>query len=215
MMCNRYSPGDRQLILDVIPANGNGAQYNANPERVHPKDLGPIIRLVDGNMILERMIWGFPVTLKGRNGQPLAPKPVNNARFDKLGAFWNRWAINPEHRCLIPTARFAEAIGPKGKMTEAWLSVPDQPVFAWAGLWSNEEWGASYTGVMTDNCPEFADIHDRSPVILDPKDWHPWLTAPLADLYQFDRPYPAEKMAVERTEIPWVKRKSPPSRPLI
>jgi putative SOS response-associated peptidase YedK len=38
------------------------------------------------------MTWGFPVVLKGKKGQPLKPKPVNNARFDKLNAFWRRWA---------------------------------------------------------------------------------------------------------------------------
>jgi len=214
-MCNRYDPGPRQLILDVIPASGVGAPYNANPDRVHPKELGPVVRLVDGEMMLERMTWGFPVTLRGRKGQPLAPKPVNNARFDKLDGFWKRWAVDPHNRCLIPAARFAEAIGPKGKMTEAWLSVRDQPIFAWAGLWSNEAWGQSYTGVMTDNCIEFADIHDRSPVILDPEHWRTWLTAPLADLYQFDRPYPAERMVVERTDIPWVKRKEPEAASLL
>lgn len=56
---------------------------------------------------------------------------------------------------------------------------------------------------MTNNALEFADIHDRLPVILDPEHWTTWLTAPLADLYQFDRPYPADKMAVDRTPEPW------------
>ena len=32
------------------------------------------------------MTWGFPLVLKGKNGQPLKPKPVNNARTDKLFA---------------------------------------------------------------------------------------------------------------------------------
>jgi putative SOS response-associated peptidase YedK len=126
------------------------------------------------------MTWGFPVVLKGKQGQPLKPKPVNNARFDKLDSFWRRWAEQPLHRCLIPTKRYAEAVGEKGKMTETWLSVKDEPVFAWAGLWStSEEWGDCYTGVMTDNAPELEYIHDRSPVILERDEW---LHAPLADL---------------------------------
>ncbi|MCE7797839.1 SOS response-associated peptidase family protein [Sphingobium sufflavum] len=92
-------------------------------------------------------------------------------------------------------------------MTETWLSVTDQPVFAWAGLWrESDEWGTVYTGVMTANAPELAHIHDRSPVIIDPVDWMTWLTAPLPDLYQFDRPYPADRMIVEATEVPWFQR---------
>ena len=38
---------------------------------------------------VRQMSWGFPVVLKGKQGQPLKPKPVTNARDDKLTtAFW-------------------------------------------------------------------------------------------------------------------------------
>jgi len=52
------------------------------------------------------------------------------------------------------------------------------------------------------------DIHDRSPVILDPANWDTWLHAPLEELYQFDRPYPAERMVVEHTDAPWFRKKA-------
>ena len=29
---------------------------------------------------LRRMVWGFPLVMKGKSGQPLKPKPVNNTR---------------------------------------------------------------------------------------------------------------------------------------
>lgn len=57
--------------------------------------------------------------------------------------------------------------------------------------------------MMTDNVPELADIHDRSPVILDRADWDTWLHGPLEELAQFDRPYPAAQMNVQRTEVLW------------
>lgn len=182
-------------------------QYNAGPDTVHPKEPGWVIRLVDGAHVLEQMTWGFPVVLKGKNGQPLKPKPVNNARFDKLGSFWRRWAVEPRQRCLIPASRYAEAVGERGKMTETWLAVKGEPVFAWAGLWrTSDEWGDCYTGVMTDNAPELAHIHDRSPVIIERQHWETWLTAPMADLYQFDRPYPADRMTVEATAQLWARK---------
>jgi putative SOS response-associated peptidase YedK len=59
---------------------------------------------------------------------------------------------------------------------------------------------------MTDNAPELAYIHDRSTVILDPTDWDTWLHAPLGDLYQFDRPYPADLMAIDATDAPWFRK---------
>ena len=71
---------------------------------------------------------------------------------------------------------------------------------------ASDEWGDCYTGVMTENAPALAHIHDRSPVLLEPAQWETWLTAPLADLYQFDRPFPADRMAVEVTSDLWAGR---------
>lgn len=206
-MCNRYQPGERQRIEDHFNAKLL-REYNAGPPTVHPKEPGWVVRQHDGQMVLEQMIWGFPVVLRGKQGQPLKPKPVNNARFDKLGAFWKRWASQPEHRCLIPTSRYAEAVGTPGRMTETWLSLKDEPLFAWAGLWrASDEWGDCYTGVMTGNAPELEHIHDRSPVILLPDQWQTWLTAPLSDLYQFDQPFPADAVKVEVTSDLWARPK--------
>ena len=36
------------------------------------------------------MAWGFPLVLTGKQGQKLKPKPVNNARQDKLATFFWR-----------------------------------------------------------------------------------------------------------------------------
>jgi putative SOS response-associated peptidase YedK len=154
------------------------------------------------------MTWGFPITLIGKRGLPLKPKPVNNARFDKLSTYWKRWADNPTQRCLIPAERYAEAVGERGKMTTTWLTVKDASVFAWAGLWRrSDEWGDCYTGVMTDCDPGLSDIHDRAPVILEPDQWETWLNAPLADLYQFDKALPVERVDVQHTDKPWWQAK--------
>ncbi|WP_408588365.1 SOS response-associated peptidase [Novosphingobium sp.] len=202
-MCNRYRPGERATIREFFGAK-LFREVNDGPAIVHPKDPGWVVRLVDGEPVLDQMTWGFPVTLRGKRGQPLKPKPVNNARFDKLGGYWKHWAQSPANRCIIPAAAYAEAVGETGHMTTTWLSVKGEPLFAWAGLWrESDEWGACYTGVMTDNAPALADIHDRSPVIIDRADWSAWLTAPLGQLARFDRPYPADRIAVQHTQIPW------------
>lgn len=202
-MCNRYSPGDRAQIIDYFGAS-ELTPFNDGPMRVHPRDPGPVVRLDDGRKVLEQMSWGFPLVLRGKKGQPLKPTTVNNARFDKLSGFWKRYAANPSARCLIPATRYAEAVGPKGKMTTTWLSLKSSPMFAWAGLWTqSDEWGRVYTGVMTDNAPELIDIHDRSPVILGRDDWDTWLNAPLDELYRFDRPWPASDVCVDHTDTLW------------
>src|SRR3546814_5460263 len=88
------------------------------------------------------------------------------------------WFLNPEHRCLIPITAFAEAVGPQGKMTRAWISIADQPIAACAGLWRpSDEWGDCYTMVMVDAVEAMMEIHDRMPVILHPQDHDSWLRA--------------------------------------
>ncbi|WP_333840536.1 SOS response-associated peptidase family protein [Novosphingobium sp.] len=202
LMCNRYKPGERENIRQLFGAR-MWREFNDGPAIVHPKDPGWVIRQRDGELVLDQMTWGFPVVLTGKRGQPLKPKPVNNARFDKLGGFWKRWT-GPENRCLIPAVSYAEAVGKSGEMTSTWLSLRSAPMFAWAGLWrDSDEWGPVYTGVMTDNAPELAGIHDRSPVILAPADWEPWLQAPLNELARFDRPWPADDVTIDATRNLW------------
>lgn len=202
-MCNRYTPGEREMIRMIFDARPLRA-FNDGPGIIHPKDPGWVVRLEEGERVIDQMSWGFPVYVRGKAGQPLAVKPTNNARFDKLEAYWKRWAELPAHRCLIPAAAYAEAEGPKGSMTTTWLSVRDVGTFAWAGLWrASDEWGPVYTGVMTDNAPELLAVHDRAPVILRPDEWDTWLTAPLKELAQFDRPWPAAETRVKRTSVLW------------
>jgi len=201
-MCNRYKRGERDTVLDLFDIK-KIRLFNEGPRIIHPRDPGPVVRLDEGEMTLEQMIWGFPVVRQGKRG-PLKPAPTNNARFDKLNLFWKRWAAVPAQRCLIPAASYAEAVGDVGNKTCTWLSLKSAPVFAWAGLWTvSEEWGPVYTGVMTDNAPELRYVHERTPVILAPHDWRTWLTAPLAELTRFDRPWPANDVQVDATDVLW------------
>lgn len=181
---------------------------NAVPGDVYPGGQGFVVRCAQGERIVEAMTWGFPVRLK--HMKPTSkPKPVNNARDDKLMSFWRLWFTNPAHRCLIPFTSFAEAEGETGRMTRTWISVTDQPLAAWAGLWRpSEEWGDCYTGVMVDATEELFHIHDRMPVILHPEDHDAWLRAPAEEAMALVAKYPADRLAVERTDVPWFSRRT-------
>jgi len=217
-MCNRYQPGERKRIIDFFDAPLL-REVNPGPAIVHPREPGWVVRRdqARGGLALDQMTWGFPVYVNGRTGkrgQPLKPKPVNNARFDKLRSFWSRWASMPRRRCLIPATRYAEAVGEPGRMTTTWLSLRSEPVFAWAGLWGvSDEWGPVYTAVMTSCAAELADIHDRSPVILARADWQAWLHAPLPELACFDRPWPAADVSVVSTAVLWSQGGMPENLP--
>lgn len=179
---------------------------NASTGEVYPGGQGFIVRTDAGERVIQAMNWGFPVRLKGM--KPTSkPKPVNNARDDKLlTPFWKQWFTTPAYRCLIPFTSFAEAEGEKGKMTRTWIEVADQPLAAWAGLWRpTDEWGDCYTGVMVDATDELWDIHDRMPVILHPDEHDAWLNCPAEDALALLRKYPASNLVVNRTDEPWFK----------
>jgi len=210
-MCNLYT--NKTMVQETADLFGASAERGYNvAEEVYPGYPGMVVREQEGARVLQSMTWGFPVRLKGM--RPTSkPKPVNNARDDKLlTPFWKHWFTTPAHRCLIPITAFAEAEGPKGKMTRTWISVDDQPTAAWAGLWRpTDEWGDCYTGVMVDATEELFEIHDRMPVILHPDEHEAWLNCPADDAIALVRKYPASRLIVDRTSEPWFKARSKPA----
>lgn len=200
-MCNLYRMTKgvdevARLFGSTVPP----AQLNF-PEEVYPGYPGVVI--AGGHV--RQMTWGFPLARTGAKGQPLKPKPVNNTRADKLASgFWRPSYL--ARRCLVPITEFAEAEGERGSMTRTWFALPDQPVFAVAGIWRDTaEWGPAYSMVMTEACVHVADVHDRMPVILRREDWADWLDGAPDAAGLLCRPYP-DLMVVERTADPWVRR---------
>ena len=199
-MCNLYrlSKGPAEiakLFGAVADPPGNAG------ESVYPGYPGYVV--AEGRV--RHMTWGFPLSLKGKSGQLLKPKPVNNARTDKLDGFMWRDSFH-KRRCLIPVTEFCEAEGEKGAKTRTWFSLPDDEPFAVAGLWRDtNEWGLAYSMVMTDACTHVAGVHDRMPVILARATWAGWLDGVPDAARLLCQPYPAA-MTVRRTFDPWVKR---------
>lgn len=169
-------------------------------EEVYPGYPG----LVVAQGSVRAMTWGFPLVLKGKQGQPLKPKPVNNAREDKLATpFWRDSFVR--RRCLIPVSAWAEAEGPKGHMTRTWYALAGADPFAVAGIWRpTHEWGEAYSMVMVDGSPQMADVHDRMPVVLKPEEWSHWLDSDPDEAFALCRPCPYP-LVVDRTTTPWFR----------
>ena len=127
-------------------------------------------------------------TINARS-EAVASKPVFREAFKK-------------RHCLIPADCFFEwmRLDAKSKRPFAIALKGGEP-FAFAGLW--ESWrpkdGApleSFTILTTSENELMRPIHDRMPVILEPRDYGRWLDAgdparPAVDLF---RSYPADKM---------------------
>ncbi|MXP41924.1 hypothetical protein GRI75_09760 [Altererythrobacter soli] len=199
-MCNLYRmSASTAEVANLFDAVERG-QTNAGPE-VYPGYPGVVVASGE----VRSMTWGFPLVLKGKNGQPLKPKPVNNTRADKLDSFMWRYSFQ-ERRCIIPVTEFAEAEGEKGAKTRTWFALPDEPIFAVAGIWRDTpEWGPAYSMVMTEACIHVADVHDRMPVILRRAHWRDWLEGPPDHASLLCRPYP-DLMVRKRTSEPWVRK---------
>lgn len=200
-MCNLYKVD--VSAPEIARAFGAVVGHASNaPSEVYPGRPGMVVA---GGEV-RSMVWGFPFAQKSKTtGLPLKPRPVNNARADRLDSFMWRYSFQ-ERRCLIPVTAFAEAEGEKGLMTRTWFTLPDQPVFAVAGIWRDtDEWGPAYSMVMTEACLHVADVHDRMPVILRRQDWADWTDGPPDAAALLCRPYP-ELMVVDRTAETWARR---------
>ena len=197
-MCNLYrmtrNADEVAHLFDAVAEMGS----NAGGE-IYPGYPGMVV----ASGTVETMTWGFPLAMKSkRTGEPLKPKPVNNARTDKLHTpFWKHAFVN--RRCLIPVEAFAEAQGPKGSKTRTWLSLPDSELFAVAGIWRpSEEWGDCYSMVMTECCELTAQVHDRMPVILSRDDYATWLGGEADAAFDLCKPWQGD-ISIDVTQVPW------------
>ncbi|MCQ1855366.1 SOS response-associated peptidase [Neorhizobium galegae] len=205
-MCNLYTV--RKSADEVARHFGvaNPLQTNA-PEEIYPGTPGMAVIESDGARELRSMVWGFPLRLRGMKPEA-KPKPVNNVAELKKG-MWVGLARKPQWRCLIPVTAFAEAEGEKGKMTRTWFSLPDEPIFAWGGLWRvSDEWGPVYSGVMTAANEAVAPVHTRMPVLLHRDEYDRWLNGAFEDLLALqERVFPSDLIGINRTKDLWVKKK--------
>lgn len=206
-MCNLYTV--RKSADEVARHFGvaNPLQTNA-PEEVYPSTPGMVVIEAEGKCELRSMTWGFPLRLKGMKPDA-KPKPVNNIADLKKG-MWIGLAKKPQWRCVIPVTAFAEAEGPKGKMTRTWFSLRDEPIFGWGGLWRvSDEWGPVYSGAMTAANDAIAPVHNRMPVLLHKDEYDKWLNGSFDDLLAFQqRVFPSDGIEIDRTSELWVRRRA-------
>jgi len=196
-MCNLYRM--TRTVDEVARLFDVEADRGANfAEEVYPGYPGLVV--AEGRA--RAMTWGFPLVLRGKQGQPLKPKPVTNAREDKLlTGFWRDSFAH--RRCLIPVSALAEAEGAKGRMTRTWYGLPEAEPFAVAGLWRpTAEWGEAYTMVMVDGHAQMAEVHDRMPVILAAESAQVWVEGPVENAFQLCKTWVGD-LTVDRTDQRW------------
>jgi putative SOS response-associated peptidase YedK len=204
-MCGRFARKSTQKVLadwfgvDVEEMPFFTPSWNAAPQSVQP-----VVRFNrdSGQREFATMRWGlvpfwakdakFGYTTINARAEEAASKPAYREALKK-------------RRCLVPADAFYEwqRIDKKTRHPFAFALRSGEP-YAMAGLW--ERWQPSegapletFTILTTDPNELMEPVHNRMPVILEPRDYECWLDAgepgvearPPVELL---RPFPAEKM---------------------
>ena len=200
-MCGRFA-------LTVDPADLKEVFQNFTfPPRFTPRfniaPSQPILAIPNnGKNKADFFVWGLiPSWAK----DPAIANRLINARGETLSEKPSFRGSYKYKRCLILADGFYEWKAQPGTKTKTpyFIHMKDRKPFAFAGLW--DEWNGS-DGSQVQSCTIIttgpnelmATIHDRMPVILNPKDYDQWLDTspqPPEKLQPLIKPFPAGAMS--------------------
>jgi putative SOS response-associated peptidase YedK len=208
-MCGRYvRRSDKQRIAEHFHVHGPSVPDFGESYNVAPQTFQPVIRLNrdTGEREIVLMRWG------------LVPFWARDAKvgYSTINAQAETITISPTYRkafkhrrCLVPADAFYEWVKIDSKTKQPFaIALKSGEPYAFAGLWEiwrDTEAGTalrSFAIVTTDPNEVVQPLHNRMPVILQPKDYDRWLTPgdpqrPPLDLL---RPFPAEQMTAWRVD---------------
>lgn len=186
-MCGRFSQtytwAEIHSMYSLIPATPRNLQprYNIAPTT----QVGVVTQAGDALTYSEMRWWlvpswwskdlkSVPATFNARS-EDIEQKPMFRTAIKRT-------------RCLIPASGFFEWTGEKTDRKPWFISAKDGRPLTFAGLF--DTWKDRATGdeiqsctIITCGANGFMErIHNRMPVILDEKDWKPWLAEPRVDL---------------------------------
>jgi putative SOS response-associated peptidase YedK len=176
------SPGERDLEreFNVIRAHGLEPRGGDDPfERTYnaaPSMFLPVVRLVDGSLVVERMQWGFIPRWWSREE---LPESTINARAEDAATkpMWREAVRNS--RALIPALGYYEWAKRAGAKVPFHIRRA-HGIDCFAGLWS--EWAPrhgkpikTFAILTMDAASPVAAIHSRMPLVLPREWWRAWL----------------------------------------
>ena len=201
-MCGRFARKSTQdLLTEWFGIELEDMPWFAPSYNVAPQSVQPVVRANrdTGAREFALLRWGLvPFWAK----DPKFGYSTINARAEEAAtkpAF--RDALK-KRRCLVPADAFYEwqRIDPKNKRPFAFAMKSGEP-YAFAGLWDRwqgkeNETLETFTILTTDPNELMEPVHNRMPVIVEPKDYERWLDPETKDRPPVDllRPYPAERM---------------------
>jgi putative SOS response-associated peptidase YedK len=200
-MCGRYRRrSDKQRIAEAFDAHaGLEELYLEADEDAAPGSIQPVVAVNrDGERQIELMRWGFKVP----------DRLLFNAQSEGIESanFWRE--SFSRRRCIVPADSFFEwekgaraSRKPKFEFT-----VPGREPFGMAGLWSlwknqkTGEWERTFAIMTREANGVMQPVHDRQPVILEPRDYAEYLLESERPPAHLLRILPENEMKSERVE---------------
>lgn len=201
-MCARYSltspPEAVRAFFDAPGVDAFPPRYNIAPSQ-------PVLIArhdVRGFPELQLVRWGLiPSWVR----DPAALRsPLINARAETAADKPSFRGPLRHRRCLIPTTGFYEWSGKRTARQPHLIRLKDQQLFALGGLW--ESWlGAdgseieTATILTTASNKDMASLHDRMPLIIEPRDFARWLdcrSGTAEDIQDLLQPFPDDRLIV-------------------
>jgi putative SOS response-associated peptidase YedK len=170
---------------------------------ISPTQSAPVIVNRGDKPTLEIMKWGF-VPKGAKDTNSVFRYKTFNAKSEGIFSKSSYSEAIRHSRCLVPANGFYEWQQSASGKKPYYIHPNDQELFALAGIYSSwtdpagKEWG-TYSIVTTEANKEMGSIHDRMPVILQPKDEARWLepSDDLNMLYDIMRPYLDGKLIIQ------------------
>jgi putative SOS response-associated peptidase YedK len=208
-MCGRYEAGQKQKIAEAFHVSVMlDDLYFGEGLECAPGSIQPVIYMNDGERQVGEMRWGFK----------LPDRLLFNARSDSVttSPFWRERLSN---RCIIPASSFFEwqktAPEPRPKYR---LTAKGGNVLGMAGIWGpwqnpkTGQWEPTFAVITTDPNTKMSAIHNRQPVILEPREYAEWLEESERPPVHLLRILPDEDMTVTEMDAPTKPEKVEPPK---
>lgn len=195
-MCGGFSITANSKIIKArfkadFADDTNLPNFNARPGQYLP-----VILDTEPNVV-KNVFWGYlPQWIKDPSS-----KKIINARAESVSTkpfFKDSFS---KRRCLVIADGFYEWKPTKSGKQPYRIILKDEGLFAFAGIWDMHKNGKGkdipgFTIITTGPNKESSKIHDRMPVILQPKDEKIWLkeNSSTKTIEKLLKPYPDGKM---------------------
>lgn len=199
-MCGRFTLTVNPSELDETFENYTFPKEFAPRFNISPTQ--PVLAIPnDKKNKADFFLWGL---IPSWSKDPSIASKLINARGETIAEKPSFRGGYKYKRCLIPADGFYEWKANQNQKTKTpyFIHMKDRNPFAFAGLW--DEWHSpdgdsirTCTIITTEPNELMSSLHNRMPVILNPKDYDAWLDpTPQTDLnlLQLIKPYPTSKM---------------------